>query len=214
MPSAAQVEIEYGLPAAGMVAQVALETGWLANVTADMTTGKTSNNLFNIKGSYNGQSVQAMTTEYVNGVAEQLVQTFRAYANYEESFADYAALITGSSTYARAVAAENDPVAYAQALQACGYATAPNYAQELISIMTEYNLASQAEEAVVLALPITTDAAGNIIKVGAVPAYGTTAVAEAVSLGLLSQTHNPNAIPTYGELCAILLNAKQKGITI
>ncbi len=215
MPGAVQIEIETGLPAAAMVAQAIQETGWLTNITKDMHTGVSSNNLFNIKGTGPAGSVQAETTEYVNGVAEQIVAAFRAYSNYEESFADYAALITGSSTYAQAVAAENDPVAYAQALQACGYATDPSYASELISIMTQYNLVATAEEAVELALPYTVDASGNIIKSNTpVASWETQAVTEAEQLGLLTQAHNPREVVTMSTLLAILENAKAKGVTI
>jgi flagellum-specific peptidoglycan hydrolase FlgJ len=213
LPGAVNIQIKTGLPAAVMVAQAAQETGWGQNITKDMHTGQNSFNLFNIKGTGPAGSAQTLTTEYVNGVAEQIVAAFRAYHNYEESFSDYATLITGSTTYARAVAAENDPVAYAHAIQTCGYATDPNYAQGLISIMNEYNLVNQAEEAFELAL-IAQDAAGNLIKQGIVPAWAAQAVQQAEVLGLLSQAHNPNEIPTLGTLLAILLNAKQKGVAI
>jgi flagellum-specific peptidoglycan hydrolase FlgJ len=215
LPGAVQIQIETGLPAACMVAQAALETGWGQNVTKDMHTSQVSFNLFNIKGTGPAGSVQALTTECINGQNVEIVAAFRAYHDYQESFADYAALITDSATYARAVAAENDPVAYAQALQECGYATAPNYATEIISITNQYNLVSQAEEAVTLALPITTDANGAIIKNNTpVQAWENQAVATAEQQGLLTQPHNPREIVTMSTLLAILENAKKNGVIV
>lgn len=61
---ARKVEAEEGFNAQFILAQIALETGWLKSVTSDQSTGDYSYNLFNIKGSYDGQSVRAATTEY------------------------------------------------------------------------------------------------------------------------------------------------------
>ena len=61
---ARKVEAEEGFNALFILAQIALETGWLKSVTSDRYTGEYSYNLFNIKGSYNGQSVRAATKEY------------------------------------------------------------------------------------------------------------------------------------------------------
>lgn len=57
---------------------------------------------------------------------------------------------------------------------------------------------------------ITQDANGNLIKVGATPAYATQAIAEAMQQGFISQTHNGNEIPTLGEIIQIMLNILQK----
>ena len=62
--SAKNVETKEGFNALFILAQVALETGWLRYVSSDYHTGEYSYNLFNIKGKYNGESVRVPTTEY------------------------------------------------------------------------------------------------------------------------------------------------------
>jgi flagellar protein FlgJ len=146
LPGALNIQLKTGLPAAVMVAQAALETGWGQYVTKDKTTGQFSYNLFNIKGAGPAGKVLARTAEYYNGVKTYIDDHFRAYNNYEESFADYAALITGSKTYSKAMAVKSDPVAYAKALQTCGYATDPKYAEQLISLIKQYKLVEEVEK--------------------------------------------------------------------
>jgi flagellar protein FlgJ len=117
-----------GIPADFMVAQAGLESGWGRHQprTAD---GQPSHNLFGIKAGTNwhGAVAHAVTTEIVNGAPQQVQQTFRAYASYDDAFQDYAALLSGNARYARALDASN-PQAFAGALQKAGYATDPHYA--------------------------------------------------------------------------------------
>lgn len=124
-----------GIPAHFMVAQAALETGW-GKSEIRLADGRPSYNLFNIKAgrSWTGATVDSLTTEYVNGVAQKQVERFRAYGSYAEAFADYAKLIRGSPRYA-AVVGEQDPVQFARSLQQAGYATDPMYAQKLARII-------------------------------------------------------------------------------
>lgn len=137
-PHAERVNQRTGIPVEVMLAQAALETGWLAKPTRDKTTGRDSLNLFNIKGVGPAGSVTALTTEYVRGQKVKVEAQFRAYSSYEQSFADYARLITTNKRYAPAMAVKGDPVAFARALQQCGYATDPQYAAKLVSIMRRY----------------------------------------------------------------------------
>lgn len=62
--SAKNVEAKEGFNALFILAQIALETGWLRYVSSDYHTGEYSYNLFNIKGKHNGESVRVPTTEY------------------------------------------------------------------------------------------------------------------------------------------------------
>jgi len=78
--------------------------------------------------------VQAMTTEYVDGTPRKMMQTFRAYASYADSFKDYAGLMQGSPRYA-AVMNQTDSARFAQGLQRAGYATDPQYAEKLTRIL-------------------------------------------------------------------------------
>lgn len=130
--AAARIERESGIPASYMVGQAALETGW-GRSEIKMAGGQPSHNLFGIKAGANwrGKVAEVTTTEYVNGVAQKQVAKFRAYDSYDESFRDYARLITQSPRYAKVSAQTGSAVAFASSLQKAGYATDPNYAAKL-----------------------------------------------------------------------------------
>lgn len=123
---------ETGIPAQFMLAQAALETGWGKREIIG-SDGSNSHNLFGIKagGSWNGPTVDVTTTEYVGGQPRKVVQSFRAYANAAESFADYARLMKDSPRYAAVVAGSSDARQFAAGLQKAGYATDPGYADKL-----------------------------------------------------------------------------------
>jgi len=126
-----------GVPARLILAQAALETGWGRHeMTAD--NGAKSHNLFGIKadGSWDGATANNMTHEYVDGRKVGVREAFRAYGSYIESFVDHAKLLGNSARYA-AVRQAGSPEQAAQALQDCGYATDPRYADKLISIMQQ-----------------------------------------------------------------------------
>ena len=127
-----------GIPAKFMLGQAALESGWGKHVirTAD---GGTSHNLFGIKatGSWKGKTVDAVTTEYVNGVAQKRVEKFRAYDSYADSFRDYAKLLRDNPRYEKVLANASDVKGFAQGLQRAGYATDPNYAAKLTNIINK-----------------------------------------------------------------------------
>ncbi|WP_417071096.1 flagellar assembly peptidoglycan hydrolase FlgJ [Niveibacterium terrae] len=124
-----------GVPAHFVVGQAALETGW-GRSELRLPNGESAHNLFNIKagGSWHGPVVEAVTTEYVGGVAQKRVERFRAYSSYAEAFRDYAKLIADSPRYA-AVRGQNSAEGFAQALSQAGYASDPMYAQKLARII-------------------------------------------------------------------------------
>lgn len=124
-------------------------TGILASLTAAQallesrhgTSGltKKANNLFGIKGSYNGMSVTMKTREVINGETIYVPAAFRAYNSWEESIANHSALFTNNSRYSNLVG-ETNYVTAATNVQKDGYATDPNYASSLISIIRAYGL--------------------------------------------------------------------------
>jgi len=138
--AAAAAEKATGIPAKFMIAQAAHETGW-GRKEIKNADGTTSFNLFGIKASPNwkGATTDITTTEYIGGKAHKVTQTFRAYASYAESFADYANTMKNSPRYAAVVAAGNDASGFAKGLQKAGYATDPSYATKLAKMihMTE-----------------------------------------------------------------------------
>ncbi|WP_373976051.1 flagellar assembly peptidoglycan hydrolase FlgJ [Chitinibacter sp. SCUT-21] len=118
-----------------LLAHAALETGW-GKKSIKAADGSESHNLFGIKAGagWQGKTVDVLTTEYVDGIAQKRIEKFRAYDSYAESMADYASLI--KRRYGDAVAQGSDAVGFAKALVAGGYATDPLYAQKLTRVAT------------------------------------------------------------------------------
>ena len=130
--AAIRIEKESGIPASYMVGQAGHETGW-GKSQIRMRNGQSANNLFGIKAGpgWTGKVAEVTTTEYVNGVPEKRVAKFRAYASTDESFRDYARLITQSPRYAKVTQQTGSALAFASSLQKAGYATDPQYAAKL-----------------------------------------------------------------------------------
>lgn len=98
-----------------------------------------ANNLFGIKGAYQGQSVTMLTTEYYNGVAKRVYAAFRKYPSWAESIADHSALFNRLARYTNLRGCKD----YKQAclnVQNDGYATSPTYANTLINTINRYKL--------------------------------------------------------------------------
>jgi flagellar protein FlgJ len=150
--AAGEAEAATGVPAAFLVSQAALETGWGRKEIRN-GDGTSSHNLFGIKAGskWKGPTTDVTTTEYVGGKAQKTVAKFRAYNSYAESFADYAKLMKESPRYQNAVAQAksanraghvNRPITtasaaagFAQGLQKAGYATDPAYADKLTRVI-------------------------------------------------------------------------------
>ena len=132
--TAERVAQDSGIPASFMLGQAGHETGWGRSEIRNKD-GSTSFNLFGIKAGkgWTGKVAEVTTTEYINGVPRKVVAKFRAYDSYEDSFRDYARLITDNPRYekAQATARTGSAVAYAAELQKAGYATDPEYARKL-----------------------------------------------------------------------------------
>jgi flagellar protein FlgJ len=132
---AQRVAARSGIPAELIVAQAALETDW-GRRQIKTGSGADSHNLFGIKAGsrWQGATTDVLTTEYEQGEPRKQVERFRVYPSYEAAFHDYAQLIQRNPNYAGVHQAGNASQA-ARALQDGGYATDPQYAQKLISVM-------------------------------------------------------------------------------
>ena len=130
--AARAAEAATGIPASFMVAQAAHESGW-GRSEIKRADGTSSFNVFGIKAGKNwtGPVVEVMTTEYIGGAPRKVMARFRAYSSYEESFKDYARLMTKSPRYASVVAQASTAEGFAYGLQKAGYATDPAYAEKL-----------------------------------------------------------------------------------
>jgi flagellar protein FlgJ len=133
-PMAKRAAAVLGLDPRVLIAQSALETGWGANVTGK--NGRSSFNMFNIKADdrWDGDSVKVSTLEYRHGVVIKENASFRAYQSPAESFNDYVNFISNSPRYHQALEAGNS-AAYIRGLSDAGYATDPDYAKKVMSIV-------------------------------------------------------------------------------
>lgn len=118
-----------------IAAQWAVESGWGAK-----QSGK--NNYWGIKAgdgnpNNNSAGTVVMTHEVIGGKKIQMPQKFRDYETLEEALKDRANFTSKSGgRYDKAgYFTATSPAEAAQALQKAGYATDPNYANTLISVM-------------------------------------------------------------------------------
>lgn len=134
-PHAVEAGRSLGVRPEFLVGQAALESGW-GRAEPKRADGQPSYNLFGIKAGRNwtGDVAEATTTEYVDGVARQRVERFRAYGSYAEAFRDYASLLSSNPRYASVLGA-TDAVSFAGGLQRGGYATDPAYADKLARVI-------------------------------------------------------------------------------
>lgn len=107
-----------------VLAMAALESGYNLNATT----------LFGIKG--NG--IVLDTTEYINGEYVNIKDSFKAYPSISASVQGLYELMQWEH-YDRATSCI-DYEEECRMIQACGYATDPNYADKLISIVNSYQL--------------------------------------------------------------------------
>lgn len=144
LPKVKQAGSELGVDPEIIVAQAALETGWGSRVIAD-ESGKSSNNLFNIKAGsqWRGDSVPVKTLEYRDGTFKPEVDEFRRYESMDESIRDYVNLIKRGAHYQEALQAESGGE-YLQRLQQAGYATDPAYADKILSVYQKITQAKRS----------------------------------------------------------------------
>jgi flagellum-specific peptidoglycan hydrolase FlgJ len=124
---AKRIAARTGIPAEIILAQSALESDWGRTVK--------DNAYFGIKGkSPTGKSTTFATHEVtLSGKRISETDEFRAYANYSEAADDYTSLI--KRKYPTALAYSKEPDKFAEAVAKQGYATDPQYAWKLRSII-------------------------------------------------------------------------------
>ncbi|AKP67895.1 glycoside hydrolase family 73 protein [Companilactobacillus ginsenosidimutans] len=140
-PMAQKAAAEYGLYASVMLAQAILESAW---GQSDLATQ--GNNLFGIKGDYNGAYVSMPTSEWSASQGwYSIYANFRKYPSFYESFKDNGNKLRNgvdwdssyySGTWKENTGSYQDATAWLQGR----YATAPNYASSLNSVIQTYNL--------------------------------------------------------------------------
>lgn len=120
----------YGIPASITMAQGILESD-----SGNSLLSRSSNNHFGIK------CKKQWTGRKVYHDDDEKGECFRAYDSVEESYTDHAEFLDNQPRYDSLFRyASDDYRSWARGLKACGYATAPDYAQRLVKIIEESEL--------------------------------------------------------------------------
>lgn len=150
------------------IAQGILESN---NGNSGLTTS--ANNLFGIKGKYNGQSVKMWTTEYYDGVKTRVQADFRKYPSWLESIYDHSDFLRKYKRYA-SIIGDNNYRSVAEKIGKSGYATDKDYGNKILNLMVKYKLYEIDNEA--LGMPsIAPTAPTTTIKYKVGVTYKTTA---------------------------------------
>lgn len=146
---AKMTEDKTGIDARFTLAQAALETGWGASAPGNMFFGVKANaskvpeskrQLITTKEVLSRPDmvfpVMISVTPMSNGKYLYVVKDwFRKYDSPEESFSDHARFFLDNPRYARALEVKADPYRFAEEVARAGYATSPNYAEVLKSVI-------------------------------------------------------------------------------
>lgn len=123
----------------GILASLTGAQGFIESNKGNSGLTKDANNLFGIKGRYNGQYVTMWTTEYYNGVPQRVRAEFRKYPSWQESVSDHSALFNRLKRYENLRGLKDYRLACKYVAQD-GYATSPSYEQTLLSTINKYKL--------------------------------------------------------------------------
>lgn len=140
VPTAQKLQRQYGIYASVSMAQAMLESDFgQSGLAADYF------NLYGVKtDASDPDGVDLVTAEFVNDEWIEIVDRFKVYPSWAASMEAHALLLVNGTTwdadFYRQVTEGTTPAAQAQGLQAAGYATDPDYAEKLITMMEQWNL--------------------------------------------------------------------------
>ncbi|OQS33903.1 hypothetical protein B0T39_20315 [Chromobacterium haemolyticum] len=138
LPLARQAAAKIGVSEDLILAHAALESAW-GNKPITAENGSNGYNLFGIKASLNwsGKKAGTMTKEYLAGQLVGLEDTFRVYGSYQQSFDDYANLLSSQARYQNVLGSGSDAQRFGAELAKAGYATDPGYAAKISEVAAE-----------------------------------------------------------------------------
>ena len=116
------------------LAQAILESAW-----GKSTLASTYHNLFGIKGSYNGMSVNMPTYEEYGGRMVLINDAFRRYPDNNASVQDHTDFLIKNSRYHNLIGVRDANTA-TYLIRADGYATASTYTNSLRNVINTYDL--------------------------------------------------------------------------
>lgn len=140
VPVAKEMQQSHGIKPSIILAQAILESDW---GTSELSAKY--NNLFGIKSfSALDNAVKLETKEYKDGEWVSIKAKFKVYASWSDCIRDHTQLFVQGVDWDpylyQGVLLADDYVTAAKALQVAGYATDPDYANKLVSLITQYQL--------------------------------------------------------------------------
>ncbi len=139
LPHAKELQEGYGVLPSIIISQAILESNWgQSQLAAEY------NNLYGIKAYGNQEKVTMDTQEYVNEQWVTIAGDFRVYDSWEASMDDHTMLFVNGVDWSpekyQGVLTASTYEEAADALQAAGYATDPDYATKVKSVIETYHL--------------------------------------------------------------------------
>ena len=125
------------IPASFTIAEAALESGWGSSQLA-----KQGKNLFGVKATqgWTGETLTMRTREFIHGEWVVVPALWRKYDDWLGCIEDHAAFLINNPRY-KACFDCTDGKGFTRAVAAAGYASDPDYAKKVCSVIDSHNLA-------------------------------------------------------------------------
>ena len=135
-PAAQASARKSGVPASFTVAQAALESGWGESLLA-----RQGKNLFGVKAdpSWRGEVLTFNTREFLRGAWVTVPAYWRKYPDWQACIDDHVAFLRQNRRYALCFACATGAT-FVRAVAQAGYATDPDYAAKLVSMIDQHQL--------------------------------------------------------------------------
>lgn len=136
---------EYNIFPEVMMGQAILESGW-----GESGLAKYSKNLFGVKVPNSqkgkGKGHVYLTNEEINGKNIKIKDEFRKFDTYEQSIRQYLSLLSGRYYSSFGVNKAKDYKEQLRLIKKAGYATASNYVDAVLNVITRNNLSALANQ--------------------------------------------------------------------
>lgn len=136
---------EYNIFPEVMMGQAILESGW-----GESGLAKYSKNIFGVKVPNSqkgkGKGHVYLTNEEINGKNIRIKDEFRKFDTYEQSIRQYLSLLSGRYYSSFGVTKAKDYKEQLKLIKKAGYATASNYVDAVLNVITRNNLSALANQ--------------------------------------------------------------------
>ncbi|MFR7765414.1 MAG: glucosaminidase domain-containing protein, partial [Anaerococcus obesiensis] len=136
---------EYNIFPEVMMGQAILESGW-----GESGLAKYSKNIFGVKVPNSqkgkGKGHVYLTNEEINGKNIKIKDEFRKFDTYEQSIRQYLSLLSGRYYSSFGVTKAKDYKEQLRLIKKAGYATASNYVDAVLNVITKNNLSALANQ--------------------------------------------------------------------